>query len=158
MGVVSNQSDLCLDVQDLKRAGKKIVFTNGCFDLLHPGHVKLLEQARSLGDTLIVGINSDGSVRRNKGVNRPVMPERERAEILAGLAAVDYVVVFDEATPRELIAEIVPNILVKGSDWGADEIVGREDVEGAGGRVVSIPVEPGYSTTNLILRIQRLRA
>lgn len=158
MGVVSNQSDLCLDVQDLKRAGKKIVFTNGCFDLLHPGHVKLLEQARSLGDTLIVGINSDGSVRRNKGVNRPVMPERERAEILAGLAAVDYVVVFDEATPRELIAEIVPNILVKGSDWGADEIVGREDVEGAGGRVVSIPVEPGFSTTNLILRIQRLRA
>jgi rfaE bifunctional protein nucleotidyltransferase chain/domain len=156
--VVSNQSDLCLDVQDLKRAGKKIVFTNGCFDLLHPGHVKLLEQARSLGDTLIVGINSDGSVRRNKGVNRPVMPERERAEILAGLAAVDYVVVFDEATPRELIAEIVPNILVKGSDWGADEIVGREDVEGAGGRVVSIPVEPGFSTTNLILRIQRLRA
>jgi rfaE bifunctional protein nucleotidyltransferase chain/domain len=158
LGVVSNQSDLCLDVQDLKRAGKKIVFTNGCFDLLHPGHVKLLEQARSLGDTLIVGINSDGSVRRNKGVNRPVMPERERAEILAGLAAVDYVVVFDEATPRELIAEIVPNILVKGSDWGADEIVGREDVEGAGGRVVSIPVEPGFSTTNLILRIQRLRA
>jgi rfaE bifunctional protein nucleotidyltransferase chain/domain len=156
--VVSNQSDLCLDVQDLTRAGKKIVFTNGCFDLLHPGHVKLLEQARSLGDTLIVGINSDGSVRRNKGVNRPVMPERERAEILAGLAAVDYVVVFDEATPRELIAEIVPNILVKGSDWGADEIVGREDVEGAGGRVVSIPVEPGFSTTNLILRIQRLRA
>lgn len=156
--MVSNQSDLCLDVQDLKRAGKKIVFTNGCFDLLHPGHVKLLEQARSLGDTLIVGINSDGSVRRNKGVNRPVMPERERAEILAGLAAVDYVVVFDEATPRELIAEIVPNILVKGSDWGADEIVGREDVEGAGGRVVSIPVEPGFSTTNLILRIQRLRA
>jgi rfaE bifunctional protein nucleotidyltransferase chain/domain len=112
LGVVSNQSDLRLDVQDLKRAGKKIVLTNGCFDLLHPGHVKLLEQARSLGDTLIVGINSDASVRRNKGVNRPVMPERERAEILAGLAAVDYVVVFDEATPRELIAEIVPNILV----------------------------------------------
>ena len=156
--MVSNRSELRLDAQDLKRAGKKIVFTNGCFDLLHPGHVKLLEQAKSLGDTLIVGINSDGSVRRNKGVNRPVMPERERAEILAGLAAVDYVVVFDEATPRELIAEIVPNILVKGSDWGADEIVGREDVEGAGGRVVSIPVEPGFSTTNLILRIQRLRA
>ncbi len=156
--MVSNQSDLRLDVQDLKRAGKKIVFTNGCFDLLHPGHVKLLEQAKSLGDTLIVGINSDGSVRKNKGANRPVMPEVERAEILAGLAAVDYVVVFDEPTPRELIAAILPNILVKGSDWGADEIVGREDVEGAGGRVVSIPVEPGFSTTNLILRIQRLRA
>jgi len=156
--VVSNQSDLRLDVQDLKRAGKKIVFTNGCFDLLHPGHVKLLEQAKSLGDTLIVGINSDGSVRKNKGANRPVMPAGERAEILAGLAAVDYVVVFDEPTPRELIAAILPNILVKGSDWGADEIVGREDVEGVGGRVVSIPVEPGFSTTNLILRIQRLRA
>jgi rfaE bifunctional protein nucleotidyltransferase chain/domain len=156
--VVSNQSELCLDVQDLKRAGKKIVFTNGCFDLLHPGHVKLLEQAKSLGDTLIVGINSDGSVRKNKGAHRPVMAEGERAEILAGLAAVDYVVVFDELTPRELIAAILPNILVKGSDWGADEIVGREDVEGAGGRVVSIPVEPGFSTTNLILRIQRLRA
>ena len=158
MGVVSNQSDLRLDVQDLKRAAKKIVFTNGCFDLLHPGHVKLLEQAKSLGDTLIVGINSDGSVRKNKGANRPVMPAGERAEILAGLAAVDYVVVFDEPTPRELIAAILPNILVKGSDWGADEIVGREDVEGVGGRVVSIPVEPGFSTTNLILRIQRLRA
>ena len=156
--MVSNQSDLRLDVQDLKRAAKKIVFTNGCFDLLHPGHVKLLEQAKSLGDTLIVGINSDGSVRKNKGANRPVMPAGERAEILAGLAAVDYVVVFDEPTPRELIAAILPNILVKGSDWGADEIVGREDVEGAGGRVVSIPVEPGFSTTNLILRIQRLRA
>jgi rfaE bifunctional protein nucleotidyltransferase chain/domain len=158
LGVVSNQSDLRLDVQDLKRAAKKIVFTNGCFDLLHPGHVKLLEQAKSLGDTLIVGINSDGSVRKNKGANRPVMPAGERAEILAGLAAVDYVVVFDEPTPRELIAAILPNILVKGSDWGADEIVGREDVEGVGGRVVSIPVEPGFSTTNLILRIQRLRA
>ena len=156
--MVSNQSDLRLDVEDLKRAGKKIVFTNGCFDLLHPGHVKLLEQAKSLGDTLIVGINSDGSVRKNKGANRPVMPDGERAEILAGFAAVDYVVVFDEPTPRELIAAILPNILVKGSDWGADEIVGREDVEGAGGRVVSIPVEPGFSTTNLILRIQRLRA
>ena len=156
--MVSNQSELRLDVQDLKRAGKKIVFTNGCFDLLHPGHVKLLEQAKSLGDTLIVGINSDGSVRKNKGANRPVMPEGERAEILAGFAAVDYVVVFDEPTPRELIAAILPNILVKGSDWGADEIVGREDVEGAGGRVVSIPVEPGFSTTDLILRIQRLRA
>ena len=156
--MVSNRTELRLDVQDLKRAGKKIVFTNGCFDLLHPGHVKLLEQAKSLGDTLIVGINSDGSVRKNKGANRPATPEGERAEILAGLAAVDYVVVFDEHTPRELIAAILPNILVKGSDWGADEIVGREDVEGAGGRVVSIPVEPGYSTTNLILRIQRLRA
>jgi D-glycero-beta-D-manno-heptose 1-phosphate adenylyltransferase len=158
LGVVIDRNELRLDIQDLKKAGKKIVFTNGCFDLLHPGHIKLLEQAKSLGDVLIVGINSDASVRKNKGANRPVMPEGERAEILAGLDAVDYVVVFDEATPRELIAAILPNILVKGSDWGADEIVGREEVERAGGRVVSIPVEPGFSTTNLILRIQRLRA
>lgn len=158
MGVVIQRNELRLDIQDLKKAQRKIVFTNGCFDLLHPGHIKLLEQAKSLGDVLIIGINSDASVRKNKGANRPVMPEGERAEILAGLAAVDYVVVFDEATPRELIAATLPNILVKGSDWGADEIVGREEVEGAGGRVVSIPVEPGFSTTNLILRIQRLRA
>jgi D-glycero-beta-D-manno-heptose 1-phosphate adenylyltransferase len=158
LGVVANRSDLRLDVQDLKRAGKKIVFTNGCFDLLHPGHIRLLEQARSLGDALIVGINSDASVRQSKGAKRPMIPEGERAEILAALAAVDYVVVFDEPTPKELIAAILPSILVKGSDWGADEIVGREDVVRAGGRVVSVILEPGYSTTSLILRIQRLRA
>ncbi len=158
MGVVLNRSDLRLDVQDLKRAGKKIVFTNGCFDLVHPGHIRLLEQARSLGDALIVGINSDSSVRKNKGAGRPVIPEGERAEILAAMAAVDYVVIFDEPTPKELIAAILPNILVKGSDWGADEIVGREEVVRAGGRVVSLALEPGYSTTSLILRVQRLRA
>ena len=158
MGVVVNRSDLRLDVQDLKRAGKKIVFTNGCFDLVHPGHIRLLEQARSLGDGLIVGINSDSSVRKNKGAGRPMIPEAERAEILAAMEAVDYVVIFDEPTPKELIAAILPNILVKGSDWGADEIVGREEVVRAGGRVVSLALEPGYSTTSLILRVQRLRA
>jgi rfaE bifunctional protein nucleotidyltransferase chain/domain len=158
LGVVSNPSELRLDAQDLKRAGKKIVFTNGCFDLLHPGHIRLLEQAKSLGDKLIVGINSDSSVRKNKGANRPVISEDERAEILAALDAVDYVVIFNEPTPRELITAILPDILVKGSDWGADEIVGRDEVVRAGGRVVSIAVEPGHSTTNLILRVQRLRA
>ncbi len=142
----------------LKRAGKRVVFTNGCFDLLHPGHIQLLERARSLGDALIVAINSDASVRGNKGPNRPIIPEAERAEILAALAAVDYVTIFDEATPREIVAALLPDILVKGSDWGPNEIVGREEVEGAGGKVISFPLEPGYSTTGLIDRIRRLPA
>jgi rfaE bifunctional protein nucleotidyltransferase chain/domain len=158
LGVVVEESDLRLEVQDLKRAGKRVVFTNGCFDLLHPGHVQLLEKARTLGDALVVGINSDASVRGNKGKSRPVIPQDERAEILAALDAVDYVIVFNELTPRELIKSILPSILVKGSDWGPDEIVGREEVERAGGRVVSIPLDPGYSTTSLIERIRRLRA
>jgi rfaE bifunctional protein nucleotidyltransferase chain/domain len=158
LGVVVEESDLRLEVQDLKRAGKRVVFTNGCFDLLHPGHVQLLEKARTLGDALVVGINSDASVRGNKGKSLPVIPQDERAEILAALDAVDYVIVFNELTPRELIKSILPSILVKGSDWGPDEIVGREEVERAGGRVVSIPLDPGYSTTSLIERIRRLRA
>jgi rfaE bifunctional protein nucleotidyltransferase chain/domain len=136
----------------------RVVFTNGCFDLLHPGHVRLLEQARSLGDVLIVAINTDASVQRNKGPKRPITPEGERAEILAGLAAVDFVTMFDEPTPREIVAAILPAVLVKGSDWGPNEIVGREEVEGAGGVVISIPLESGYSTTNLLERIQQLNA
>lgn len=130
------------------------MFTNGCFDLLHPGHIRLLEQARSLGDALVVAINSDASVRQLKGGQRPVIPENERAEILAALAAVDYVVVFDEPTPRRLIATLLPDVLVKGSDWGPNEVVGREEVEAAGGRVVSIPLEAGYSTTRLLERMR----
>ncbi|MGB9402674.1 MAG: D-glycero-beta-D-manno-heptose 1-phosphate adenylyltransferase [Candidatus Acidiferrales bacterium] len=160
MGEVVTQEELALRVAELKKAGKRLVFTNGCFDLLHPGHIRLLEEARSLGDALIVAVNSDASVRRikeSKGPNRPIIPESERAEILAALAAVDFVVIFDEATPRELIARILPSVLVKGGDWGANEIVGREEVEAAGGRVVTIPLEAGYSTTNLIERIQHLR-
>jgi rfaE bifunctional protein nucleotidyltransferase chain/domain len=131
------------------------VFTNGCFDLLHPGHIRTLEQARSLGDVLVVAVNSDRSVREMKGAGRPLVPEAERAEVLAALEAVDWVVIFDDATPRRLVARLLPDVLVKGGDWGPDEIVGREEVEAAGGRVVRVPLEPGLSTSELIDRIRR---
>ena len=137
------------------RGPRRIVFTNGCFDLLHPGHIQTLEKARSLGDLLVVGVNSDRSVRAIKGPSRPLVPESERAEILAALEAVDFVVLFDEDTPRELIARLHPDVLVKGADWGAEEIVGREQVEAGGGRVVSLPLEPGYSTSALLEKIRR---
>jgi rfaE bifunctional protein nucleotidyltransferase chain/domain len=137
-----------------KRNGRRVVFTNGCFDLLHPGHIRSLEQARALGDLLIVGMNSDASVRQLKGEGRPVIPERERAEILAALESVDAVVVFDDLTPREVIARLLPDILVKGGDWPGDQIVGREEVEAAGGRVVSVPVVPGYSTSAILQKIR----
>jgi rfaE bifunctional protein nucleotidyltransferase chain/domain len=137
-----------------KRNGRRIVFTNGCFDLLHPGHIGSLEQARALGDALVVGLNSDASVRQLKGAGRPVLPERERAEILAALECVDAVVIFDDLTPRETIARLLPDVLVKGGDWPSDQIVGREEVEAAGGRVVSIPVVPGYSTTAILRKIR----
>ena len=140
-----------------KRNGRRIVFTNGCFDLLHPGHIGSLEQARALGDALIVGLNSDASVRQLKGAGRPVLPERERAEILVALECVDAVVIFDELTPREIIARLLPDVLVKGADWAGDQIVGREEVEAAGGRVVSIPVVPGYSTTEILRKIREGR-
>lgn len=140
-----------------KRNGRHIVFTNGCFDLLHPGHIGSLEQARALGDALIVGLNSDASVRQLKGAGRPVLPERERAEILAALECVDAVVIFDALTPREIIAGLLPDVLVKGADWPGDQIVGREEVEAAGGRVVSIPVVPGYSTTEILRKIREGR-
>ena len=156
MGQVVTLDDLILAVQERKRSGERVVFTNGCFDLLHPGHIRLLAECRSLGDALIVAINTDASVRKNKGPSRPLIPEHERAEVLAALAAVDYVTVFDEPTPREIIAAVLPHILVKGNDWGPAEIVGREEVEAAGGEVVSIPLEPGYSTTRLIERIVQL--
>ena len=135
--------------------GETIVFTNGVFDLLHPGHVKYLQDARSLGDVLIVGLNSDASVRRNKGPSRPITPEPERAEMLAALAAVDAVVIFDEDTPAEIIRAVQPDILVKGADWAADQIVGRDTVEARGGRVVRIPLEQGYSTTAIVERVRR---
>ncbi len=133
-----------------KRNGCRVVFTNGCFDLLHPGHIQSLEQARALGDALVVGINSDASVRELKGAGRPVLPELERAEILASLECVDAVVIFKELTPREIIAALLPDVLVKGGDWPGDQIVGREEVEAAGGRVVSVPVVAGYSTTAIL--------
>jgi D-glycero-beta-D-manno-heptose 1-phosphate adenylyltransferase len=135
--------------------GETIVFTNGVFDLLHPGHVKYLQDARALGDLLIVGLNSDASVRRNKGPSRPITPEPERAEMLAALAAVDAVVVFDEDTPAEIVRAVQPDILVKGADWAADQIVGRDTVEARGGRVVRIPLEQGHSTSAIVERVRR---
>ena len=137
-----------------KRNGRKIVFTNGCFDLLHPGHVRGFELARQMGDALIVGLNSDASVRQLKGPTRPVIPEQERAEILCALESVDAVVIFDEVTPREVISRLLPDVLAKGGDWPGDQIVGREEVEAAGGRVVSIPIVPGYSTTAILKKIR----
>ena len=137
-----------------KRNGRRIVFTNGCFDLLHPGHIRSLEQARELGDALIVGLNSDASVRQLKGEGRPLLPERERAEILAALESVDAVIIFDAPTPREIIARLLPDVLVKGGDWSGNQIVGREEVEAAGGRVVSVPVLPGFSTTDILRKIR----
>ena len=126
-----------------------MVFTNGCYDLLHPGHVRLLEQARSLGDVLILALNSDESVRRMKGSSRPLLPETERSQLALALEAVDAVTLFGEDTPRELIAEVLPDVLIKGADW-SHFIAGREEVEAAGGRVLTVALEPGYSTTNIV--------
>jgi rfaE bifunctional protein nucleotidyltransferase chain/domain len=132
-----------------KRAAKAVVFTNGCYDILHPGHVRLLEKARSLGDVLILALNSDASVGRLKGPGRPLIGERDRCALAAALAAVDAVTLFDEDTPRELIAAVLPDILVKGADW-AHWVAGREEVEAGGGQVMTIALEPGYSTTGIV--------
>ena len=140
----------------LERLGRprdsRLVFTNGCFDLLHRGHVEYLHAARSLGDVLVVGLNSDESVRRLKGHGRPVNPQEDRAIVLAALADVDFVTVFDEDTPRELIAALLPDVLVKGGDYTREQIVGAHDVEAAGGRVVVAPLLPGRSTTSILER------
>jgi len=135
-----------------RERGKRVVFTNGCYDLLHPGHIRLLEHARSLGDVLILALNSDASVRRFKGPSRPLVAEAERAELAAALEAVDAVTLFDEDTPRELIAEVLPDVLVKGADW-SHFIAGKEEVEAAGGQVLTIPMQPGFSTTNLVEKL-----
>jgi D-glycero-beta-D-manno-heptose 1-phosphate adenylyltransferase len=142
-------------VERLRATGKSVVFTNGVFDLLHVGHLRYLQQARALGDALIVGLNSDRSVRANKGAGRPIMPETERAEILSALACVDGVVVFDEDTPHGIIVALQPDVLVKGADWAADAIVGRDVVEARGGRVVRVPIEAGHSTSALVEKIRR---
>lgn len=142
-------------VREHRAAGRTIVFTNGVFDLLHPGHVRYLQDARALGDVLIVGLNADSSVRRNKGPSRPINPEAERAEVLSALACVDAVVIFEQDTPDAIIKLVQPDILVKGADWPADQIVGRDTVEARGGRVVLMPVEPGHSTTAIVERIRR---
>jgi rfaE bifunctional protein nucleotidyltransferase chain/domain len=154
MGTFYSRDQLVQARRDWKRAGKVVVFTNGCYDLLHPGHIRLLEQARSLGDILILALNTDASVQRLKGPNRPVMSQDDRATMALGLEAVDAVTLFDEDTPRELIADVLPDVLVKGADW-SHFIAGREEVEAAGGRVLALPLEPGYSTTNTVDEILR---
>ena len=139
----------------LRATGRRLVFTNGVFDLLHVGHVRYLTQARALGDALVVAINSDRTVRELKGPGRPVLDEAERAEILAALRIVDYVTIFDDVSPRSLIAELVPDVLVKGGDYDLDQIHGREEVEAAGGQVISLPFVEGASTTMLIQKMSR---
>ena len=142
-------------IERLRAVGKTVVFTNGVFDLLHVGHLRYLQQARALGDALIVAVNSDRSVRANKGAGRPITPEAERVEILSALACVDGVVVFDEDTPHNIITAVQPDVLVKGADWAADAIVGRDVVEARGGRVVRVPIEAGHSTSALVEKIRR---
>jgi rfaE bifunctional protein nucleotidyltransferase chain/domain len=139
----------------LRREGKKVVFTNGCFDLIHGGHIHLFRTAKRRGDVLIVALNSDASVRRLKGPQRPIFPLRERQEVLAALGDIDYVTSFSEATPRRIIAALLPDVLVKGGDWGPGEIVGAEEVEGAGGRVVRVRYLKGHSSTNIVAKILR---
>jgi len=158
MSKLLDKNHLVLERERLRQLGKRIVFTNGCFDLLHPGHVRYLAQARALGDALIVAINSDRSVSELKGKGRPILNEQERAEVLSGLESVDFVIVFDEQTPQQLIAAILPDILVKGGDWTIDKIVGREEVEAAGGQVYSLPYVEQQSTSEIIARIQRLES
>jgi rfaE bifunctional protein nucleotidyltransferase chain/domain len=150
---IKGLDELVQIVRQRRAAGNTVVFTNGCFDLLHRGHVRLLQQARGLGDVLIVGLNSDGSVRGLKGPTRPVLPQDERGEVLAALSPVDYVVVFDEADPGRIIAALQPDVLVKGADWPPHEIIGRDAVEARGGRVVTVPLVHGSSTTAIIQRI-----
>lgn len=150
---VKTLEEMCRVRAGMRTQGRKLVFTNGCFDILHVGHVRYLNQARTLGDALVVAINSDRSVRENKGRSRPLVPEAERAEVLAALACVDYVIVFDEATPQSVIDAIVPDVLVKGADWGLSEIVGRETVEKAGGVVRNITLVPGRSTSSIVAKV-----
>jgi rfaE bifunctional protein nucleotidyltransferase chain/domain len=142
----------------LRREGQTVVFTNGCFDLIHGGHIALFKKAKSRGDILIVALNSDASIRKLKGPSRPVFPLAERFEVLAAVEDVDYLTSFSEETPRAIIAALLPDILIKGGDWGSDEIVGRKEVEAAGGRVVRVPYLEGHSSTNIIHKILRVFA
>ena len=153
---VLSRSEVVSALTAPRRQGQRVVFTNGCFDLMHVGHTRYLQAARDLGDLLVVGINTDRSVRSlNKGSDRPIVPEHQRAEVVAALACVDYVVLFDEPDPGRLITEIQPDVLVKGGDWTPDTIVGRETVEARGGVVKTIPLVPGVSTTALVEKIRR---
>jgi rfaE bifunctional protein nucleotidyltransferase chain/domain len=154
MGNVLAFRDLENFGENCRRQGLKVVFTNGCFDLLHAGHVRYLNEARGLGDVLVVGLNGDDSVRRLKGAGRPIIPAVERAEVLAALAAVSAVVLFDDDTPLTLVEALSPRVLVKGGDWGVEAIVGREHVRAMGGEVLSVPVLPGRSTSALLARLK----
>ncbi len=154
MGLFYTRSELTAARAEWRRQGKRVVFTNGCYDILHPGHIRLLESARSMGDVLILALNTDSSVRRLKGPSRPLIPEAERAAMALALEAVDAVTLFDEDTPRELIAAVLPDVLIKGADW-VHFIAGREEVEAAGGRVLALPLEPGYSTTVIVEEIMK---
>ena len=149
MGVVLSQDELLDQVKEL-RSSKKIVFTNGCFDLLHVGHVRYLQEAKTLGNLLVVGLNSDASVKRLKGESRPLQNENDRAEILAALGCVDFVTIFEEDTPRSLIEKLTPNVLVKGGDWPVEKIEGHQHVLSSGGEVRSLPFHEGRSTTRII--------
>ncbi|MEO0337464.1 MAG: D-glycero-beta-D-manno-heptose 1-phosphate adenylyltransferase [Pseudomonadota bacterium] len=149
MGEVLSRSELKIRLEDLKKS-KKIVFTNGCFDLLHVGHVRYLQDAKALGDFLVVAVNSDASVKRLKGDSRPLQQDLDRAEILAALRSVDYVTIFEEDTPRDLIESLTPNVLVKGGDWPVEKIEGSQHVLSAGGEVRSLPFHDGRSTTKII--------
>ncbi len=156
MAVLADYAAAARWAAEQRAAGRRVVFTNGVFDLLHPGHTRYLADARREGDVLVVAVNSDRSVRaQNKGTDRPITTEVERAEMLAALAAVDAVVVFDEDTPHAIVTAVQPDVLVKGADWAADNIVGRDVVEARGGRVVRVTLSPGYSTTSILARARR---
>ena len=156
MSVLSS-AEVAAFAESLRQRGQRVVFTNGVFDLLHPGHVRYLQAARAEGDALIVAVNSDRSVRAYKGPTRPLTPEHERAEILAALRCVDAVVIFDEETPDTIVRIVQPDVLVKGADWAADAIVGRDTVEARGGRVVRITLAPGWSTSGIIEKVKTYR-
>lgn len=156
---IVTREQLVEQLQPLRAGGSRIVFTNGCFDLMHIGHTRYLQAAKALGDLLVVGVNSDKSVRSlDKAPDRPIVPEAQRAEVLAALGCVDFVVVFSESDPKALITAVQPDVLVKGGDWSLDRIIGRDVVEARGGRVQTIPLVPGFSTTALIHRIRSVSA
>jgi rfaE bifunctional protein nucleotidyltransferase chain/domain len=157
MGQVVSRRDLIAITQRLRQQKKKVVFTNGCFDILHRGHVEYLQKAKALGDTLVIGLNTDASVKRLKGPSRPVVNEDDRAFVLAALAVVDYVNFFEEDTPLDIIRDIVPDILVKGGDWAIENVVGKDIVEAAGGSVRTIEFVPNRSTTSIINKISQTR-
>ena len=156
MGKILSRNELKTEIDILRRQGKKIAFTNGCFDILHVGHVRYLQEAKKEGDVLVLALNSDRSVRSIKGDKRPIVPEGERADVLAALACIDYVTIFDEETPLALIETLRPDVLIKGGDWAEENIVGRDSVRSWGGCVIVIPEIEGASTTNIIEKIKTL--